>query len=140
MAISHITATYYTVPRYYQFLEETLVAVVMTYPYPITECHLILVGWYLIIGTRPVVACVASGPVSVCVCVCVCVKRCLGPIPHSSPLTPHPSPLTSSQASPRFAYAHTLLGHEYLILKDFEKALSAFQTAVSLDPRHYNAW
>ena len=52
----------------------------------------------------------------------------------SFPLSPH------IQLSPRFPYAHTLLGHEYVMLKDFEKAMSSFQTAVSLDPRHYNAW
>ena len=49
-------------------------------------------------------------------------------------------PPSLPQLSPRFPYAHTLLGHEHVMLKDFEKAMSAFQTAVSLDPRHYNAW
>ena len=41
---------------------------------------------------------------------------------------------------PRFAYAHTLLGHEYVIVEELEKALAAFRTALRIDPRHYNAW
>ena len=66
-------------------------------------------------------------------------------LPAHPPLSPPPSPpLPPStplpQLSPRFPYVHTLLGHEYVMLKDFEKAMSAFQTAVSLDLRHYNAW
>jgi len=44
------------------------------------------------------------------------------------------------QVSPRFAYAYTLLGHEYVLVEELEKALSCFRTAVRLDHRHYNAW
>jgi len=44
------------------------------------------------------------------------------------------------QVQPRFAYAYTLLGHEYLMIEELEKALAAFRTAVRLDSRHYNAW
>ena len=60
-------------------------------------------------------------------------------LPAHPPRSPPPSP-PLPQLSPRFPYVHTLLGHEYVMLKDFEKAMSAFQTAVSLDLRHYNAW
>lgn len=61
--------------------------------------------------------------------------------PSVSPFLPSLCLLNSPpQLSPRFPYVHTLLGHEYVMLKDFEKAMSSFQTAVSLDPRHYNAW
>ena len=41
---------------------------------------------------------------------------------------------------PRFAYAYTLLGHEYVFVEELDKALVAFRTAVRLDSRHYNAW
>lgn len=44
------------------------------------------------------------------------------------------------QVSPNFAYAYTLLGHEYVLVEELEKALSCFRTAVRLDHRHYNAW
>merc|ERR1719500_22842 len=44
------------------------------------------------------------------------------------------------QVSPSFAYAYTLLGHEYVLVEELEKALSCFRTAVRLDRRHYNAW
>ena len=41
---------------------------------------------------------------------------------------------------PEHAYAHTLLGHEHWLVKDYERALSSFQHASALQPRHYNAW
>jgi len=44
------------------------------------------------------------------------------------------------QVKPRFAYAYTLLGHEYVLIEELEKALAAFRTAVRIDSRHYNAW
>jgi len=44
------------------------------------------------------------------------------------------------QVSPGFAYAYTLLGHEYVLVEELEKALACFRTAVRLDRRHYNAW
>ncbi len=44
------------------------------------------------------------------------------------------------QVSPSYAYAHTLLGHEHWLVKDYERALSSFQKASALQPRHYNAW
>ncbi|XP_063934097.1 cell division cycle protein 27 homolog [Zophobas morio] len=44
------------------------------------------------------------------------------------------------QVNPNFAYAYTLLGHEYVAVDDLSKAATHFQTAVRLDPRHYNAW
>lgn len=37
------------------------------------------------------------------------------------------------------AYAYTLSGHE-LIDEDFDKAINFFQSALRVDPRHYNAW
>jgi len=44
------------------------------------------------------------------------------------------------QGSPNFAYAYTLLGHEYVLVEELEKALACFRTSVRLDRRHYNAW
>lgn len=44
------------------------------------------------------------------------------------------------QVAPGFTYAYTLAGHEYAAADDFEKALTCYQHAVRLDPRHYNAW
>jgi len=44
------------------------------------------------------------------------------------------------QVSSNFAYAYTLLGHEYVAIEELEKALSCFRTAVRIEPRHYNAW
>merc|ERR1719318_1621946 len=44
------------------------------------------------------------------------------------------------QVSPNFAYAYTLLGHEYVLVEELEKALACFRTSVRLDRRHYNAW
>ncbi len=34
------------------------------------------------------------------------------------------------QVDSRFAYAYTLLGHEYVLVEELEKALSCFRTAV----------
>jgi anaphase-promoting complex subunit 3 len=54
--------------------------------------------------------------------------------------------------SPSFAYAYTLLAHEYVLVEELEKALACFRcevrpgvdalprTALRLDRRHYNAW
>lgn len=44
------------------------------------------------------------------------------------------------QVDPNFAYAYTLLGHEYVATEELDKALNCFRNAVRLDPRHYNAW
>ena len=44
------------------------------------------------------------------------------------------------QVSSNFAYAYTLLGHEYVSIEELEKAQSCFRTAVRIDHRHYNAW
>ncbi len=44
------------------------------------------------------------------------------------------------QVDPTYAYAYTLLGHEYIYNEDFPKALSSFRAAIHCDPRHYNAW
>ena len=38
------------------------------------------------------------------------------------------------------AYAWTLSGHEALAMEDVRKAMGMFENALSLDPRHYNAW
>ncbi len=46
----------------------------------------------------------------------------------------------ASQVDPGFAYAYTLLGHEYITIEELDKALGCFRTAVRIDPRHYNAW
>ncbi|GMI81269.1 HOBBIT [Hibiscus trionum] len=44
------------------------------------------------------------------------------------------------QLNPRFAYAHTLCGHEYIALEDFENGIKSYQNALRIDYRHYNAW
>ena len=44
------------------------------------------------------------------------------------------------QVNPNFAYAYTLLGHEYVQIEELEKALSCFRNAVRIDNKHYNAW
>lgn len=44
------------------------------------------------------------------------------------------------QVDPTFAYAYTLLGHEYTLTEDYDKAMSAFRSALRVDTRHYNAW
>ncbi|XP_047265495.1 cell division cycle protein 27 homolog B isoform X3 [Capsicum annuum] len=44
------------------------------------------------------------------------------------------------QVNPRFAYGHTLCGHEYIALEDFENAIKSYQSALRVDARHYNAW
>jgi len=45
----------------------------------------------------------------------------------------------AAQLDSACAYAYTLSGHE-LIDEDFDKAISFFQSALRVDPRHYNAW
>ncbi|XP_020526332.1 cell division cycle protein 27 homolog B isoform X2 [Amborella trichopoda] len=42
--------------------------------------------------------------------------------------------------NPRFPYAHTLCGHEYVALEDFDNGIKCFQSALRSDSRHYNAW
>ncbi|KAJ1380807.1 Tetratricopeptide-like helical domain superfamily [Sesbania bispinosa] len=44
------------------------------------------------------------------------------------------------QLNPRFAYAHTLCGHEYVAQEDFENGIKSYQSALRVDARHYNAW
>ncbi|XWS17325.1 hypothetical protein CRYUN_Cryun33cG0057600 [Craigia yunnanensis] len=44
------------------------------------------------------------------------------------------------QLNSRFAYAHTLCGHEYVALEDFENGIKSYQNALRIDSRHYNAW
>ncbi|POO00841.1 N-terminal acetyltransferase A, auxiliary subunit [Trema orientale] len=44
------------------------------------------------------------------------------------------------QLSSRFAYAHTLCGHEYVSLEDFENGIKSYQSALRVDARHYNSW
>jgi len=44
------------------------------------------------------------------------------------------------QVNPDFPYAYALLGNEYLVTEELEKAITCFQKAVKLDPRHYKSW
>ncbi|XP_076039509.1 cell division cycle protein 27 [Oratosquilla oratoria] len=44
------------------------------------------------------------------------------------------------QVAPNFAYAYTLLGHEYITTEELDKAMNCYRNAVRIDPRHYNAW
>lgn len=41
---------------------------------------------------------------------------------------------------PSFAYAYTLLGHEYSLIGELDKSLKLFKDAVYADNRHYHAW
>ncbi len=45
-----------------------------------------------------------------------------------------------NQVDSSYAYAYTLLGHEYIYNEDFAKAMSCFRSAIRCDARHYNAW
>ena len=45
----------------------------------------------------------------------------------------------ATQVAPRFVYAYTLLGHEYVCTKDLSNARKCFRTAATINPRHYNA-
>ena len=44
------------------------------------------------------------------------------------------------QVDPTAPYPQILLGLEYTLLKDYDKALTAFQSATNIDPHHFNAW
>ena len=46
----------------------------------------------------------------------------------------------ATQVSPRFVYAYTLLGHEYLCTEDLTSARKNFRKAATINPRHYNAF
>lgn len=46
----------------------------------------------------------------------------------------------SIQLDPSFTYPHTLSGHEYAAIEDFNKAVSCYRDAIRADERHYNAW
>ncbi|KAK3082935.1 hypothetical protein FSP39_009477, partial [Pinctada imbricata] len=46
----------------------------------------------------------------------------------------------SPEVAPDFAYAYTLLGHEYVFTEELDKAMSCFRNAIRVDSRHYNAW
>ena len=46
----------------------------------------------------------------------------------------------ATQVAPRFVYAYTLLGHEYMYSKDLSSAKKCFRTAATINPRHYNAF
>ncbi|KAJ6921191.1 hypothetical protein NC652_015175 [Populus alba x Populus x berolinensis] len=44
------------------------------------------------------------------------------------------------QLDSRFAYAHTLCGHEYVALEDFENGIKSYQSALRIDARNYKSW
>ncbi|XP_022098412.1 cell division cycle protein 27 homolog isoform X2 [Acanthaster planci] len=44
------------------------------------------------------------------------------------------------QVDPQFAYAYTLLGHEYVATEELDKAMSCYRTAIRINTKHYNAW
>ena len=46
----------------------------------------------------------------------------------------------ATQLDPQFAYAFTLQGHEHIANEEYDKALSAFRSAIAAENRHYNAW
>lgn len=46
----------------------------------------------------------------------------------------------ATQLDPKFAYAHTLQGHEHVANEEYDKALAAYRSSISAEKRHYNAW
>ncbi|KAJ4119879.1 anaphase-promoting complex subunit cdc27 [Fusarium equiseti] len=46
----------------------------------------------------------------------------------------------ATQLDPKFAYAFTLQGHEYVTNEEYDKAQTAYRQAISADKRHYNAY
>ncbi|XP_052802674.1 cell division cycle protein 27 homolog [Mya arenaria] len=44
------------------------------------------------------------------------------------------------QLNPWFAYAYTLLGHEFVYTEELDNAMACFRSAIRVSPRHYNAW
>ncbi len=50
------------------------------------------------------------------------------------------SDLFVSQVDPGFAYAYTLLGHEFVLTEELDRALACFRNAIRVNNRHYNAW
>lgn len=46
----------------------------------------------------------------------------------------------ATQLDPKFAYGFTLQGHEHVSNEEYDKALTAYRSAVSADVRHYNAY
>ncbi|OJJ50537.1 hypothetical protein ASPZODRAFT_126421 [Penicilliopsis zonata CBS 506.65] len=46
----------------------------------------------------------------------------------------------ATQLDPRFAYAFTLQGHEYVANEEYDKAMDAYRQGIGADNRHYNAW
>ena len=46
----------------------------------------------------------------------------------------------ATQLDPKFAYAFTLQGHEYVTNEEYDKAETAYRQAISADKRHYNAY
>lgn len=44
------------------------------------------------------------------------------------------------QIDPWFAYAYTLLGHEFVSTEELDNAMACFRSAIRVSPRHYNAW
>lgn len=46
----------------------------------------------------------------------------------------------AAHADPMYAYARTLEGHEHMHREEFELAEASFRAALSVCPRHYNAW
>lgn len=53
---------------------------------------------------------------------------------------PHLSHLRVRQVDPGFAYAYTLLGHEFVLTEELDRALACFRNAIRVNNRHYNAW
>ncbi|KAJ2894733.1 hypothetical protein MKZ38_007283 [Zalerion maritima] len=46
----------------------------------------------------------------------------------------------ATQLNPKFAYAHTLQGHEHIANEEYDRALTCYRNALSADPRHYNGY
>ncbi|KAE8454182.1 hypothetical protein EG329_005107 [Mollisiaceae sp. DMI_Dod_QoI] len=46
----------------------------------------------------------------------------------------------ATQLDPKFAYAFTLQGHEYVANEEYDKALQSYRNGITADKRHYNAW
>ncbi|KAK9014039.1 hypothetical protein V6N11_005212 [Hibiscus sabdariffa] len=44
------------------------------------------------------------------------------------------------QLDSRFAYAHTLSGHEYVIMEDYSHGAECYQNSLNVDARQYKSW
>ena len=75
-------------------------------------------------------------------------RRTFPNLSANAPCVGYPSVLTlwssrggsCGQVDRQFAYAYTLLGHEYVLTEELDRAMACFRNALHVNPRHYNGW